>query len=124
MQALERGGCVVIFPEGISFHDSHINELRTGAARIALGVAAHTSGRVRPRMVPCGLNYSNPRRFRSRVLLNYGPGLHITDAMIETFRVRPGDAVRDLTAAMADALRAVCLGGVLAVRPACSPRRR
>lgn len=61
---LENGGCITIFPEGISFHDSHINELRTGAARIVLGIAARTNGRVRPVLVPCGLNYSNPARFR------------------------------------------------------------
>ena len=44
----------------------------------------------------------------SRVLINYGSALNITDDLIALFRVDPGAAVHKLTARMTEALAAVC----------------
>ena len=37
---LARGGCVAIFPEGVSHTDSQLSKLKTGTARMALRAAA------------------------------------------------------------------------------------
>ena len=69
---LEAGGAVGLFPEGLSYDDSRLKEVKTGAARIALGVEASHGGTLGLSIVPMGLTYSAKERFRSRVLVNFG----------------------------------------------------
>ena len=78
---LGRGDAIGIFPEGLSHDESQLARLKTGAARLALG-AAHKSGRDIT-IVPCGLTFIHPKRFRSRVLVQYGPPLTVTAAIAE-----------------------------------------
>lgn len=73
---LASGRCVGIFPEGLSHHESQLARLRTGAARIALGVRGRHP-RVPLRIVPCGLTYVHRKRFRSRVLVQFGPPIDV-----------------------------------------------
>jgi glycerol-3-phosphate O-acyltransferase/dihydroxyacetone phosphate acyltransferase len=93
---LEQGGAIGIFPEGLSHDESQLAKLKTGAARLALGGAAKTNGPIT--IVPCGLTFIHPKRFRSRVLVQYGPPLTILP------RTEP-DAVKHVTTEIADALR-------------------
>src|SRR5262249_34477919 len=67
---LAAGGAMGIFPEGLSHDEAHLARLKTGAARIALDTARRGTA---VQIVPCGLNYVRPKRFRSRVLIQYGP---------------------------------------------------
>ncbi|HET9991113.1 MAG TPA: lysophospholipid acyltransferase family protein [Kofleriaceae bacterium] len=73
------GGAIGIFPEGLSHDAAHLSRLKTGAARLAIGAAVRTHRPIT--IVPCGLTFINPKRFRSRVLVQYGPPLVITDAV-------------------------------------------
>ena len=104
-QALVGGGAITIFPEGISHGEPQLQELKTGAARIAL-MAAKDGAEVR--VVPVGLTYSEKNRFRSIARLDVGAPLQVS-----TFVPKPGDDEREatqrLTDAMADSLRAVTL---------------
>jgi glycerol-3-phosphate O-acyltransferase/dihydroxyacetone phosphate acyltransferase len=63
---LRDGGAIGIFPEGLSHDDAHLARLKTGAARLALGSPVPVT------IVPCGLTFIHPKRFRSRVLVQYG----------------------------------------------------
>ena len=72
---LGEGGAIGIFPEGLSHDESQLARLKTGAARLALGGAQRTSGPIP--IVPCGLTFIHPKRFRSRVLVQYGPPIAI-----------------------------------------------
>ncbi|HLL23882.1 MAG TPA: 1-acyl-sn-glycerol-3-phosphate acyltransferase, partial [Kofleriaceae bacterium] len=72
---LANGGAIGIFPEGLSHDESHLAKLKTGAARLALGGAAAAGRSIA--VVPCGLTFIHPKRFRSRVLVQYGPPLEI-----------------------------------------------
>ena len=56
---LERGGAIAIFPEGTTHSDPRLRELKTGAARIALGASMRVS------IVPTGLYYTAKQTFRS-----------------------------------------------------------
>ncbi len=74
-QVLADGGTIGIFPEGLSHDESQLSKLKTGAARLALGGAENIQGPVT--IVPCGLTFIHPKRFRSRVLVQYGPPIEI-----------------------------------------------
>jgi len=95
---LGRGDAIGIFPEGLSHDESQLARLKTGAARLALG-AAHKSGR-EIAIVPCGLTFIHPKRFRSRVLVQYGPALTVTPAIADS-----PDEVRTVTDEIGAGLR-------------------
>lgn len=103
--ALVKGRALSIFPEGKSHSEPQLAELKTGCARIALDAVAKGAA---VRIVPVGLTYSEKNRFHSRVRVDVG-------APLEVQRFSDGEgagsreAVRTLTEAIADALRAVTL---------------
>ncbi|MBI5607399.1 MAG: 1-acyl-sn-glycerol-3-phosphate acyltransferase [Deltaproteobacteria bacterium] len=104
---LAGGGAMGIFPEGLSHDDAHLHELKTGAARIALQTAL-ASG-VRPMLVPVGLNYMRAKRFRSRVLVQFGAPVAIDDALLEQARTDLFGAGRALTANLDAGLRSLTI---------------
>ncbi|HSD87639.1 MAG TPA: lysophospholipid acyltransferase family protein [Kofleriaceae bacterium] len=95
---LGAGGAIGIFPEGLSHDESQLARLKTGAARLAIGGAARTSTPIQ--IVPCGLTFIHPKRFRSRVLVQFGPAL-----TIEPTRPNSADEVRTLTTEIESSLR-------------------
>jgi len=103
---LRDGGAMGIFPEGISHRDSDLSTFKTGPARLALGAkVAHPDKKVY--IVPCGLYYSSPNRFHSAALLQFGSPIEMTDARVAAHGVDEREAVRDLTDAVEEAVRAL-----------------
>lgn len=101
---LGAGRTIGIFPEGLSHDGSQLARFKTGAARIALGMLERQPA-TPVALVPCGLHYVTPQRFRSSVLIQFGPALDVA-----AFAPRDGDpraAVAALTAAMEAGLRAL-----------------
>jgi 1-acyl-sn-glycerol-3-phosphate acyltransferase len=80
LERLERGGAVLIFPEGKSHDEPALAPLRTGPARIAL--QAHQEGRV-PLLtiVPIGLVFERKEAPRSRVLIDIGEPINVAEWM-------------------------------------------
>jgi 1-acyl-sn-glycerol-3-phosphate acyltransferase len=103
---LARGGAFGIFPEGVSYTDSELQPLKTGAARIALSAIAEGIPVV---IVPAGLSYRRRERFRGRVLVQYGRPLVLGDAWMKRWAEDPREAARALTADIELALRALTL---------------
>src|SRR5262245_10353516 len=68
---LSEGGCVVIFPEGVSHSDPGLRPFKTGAARIALDYLAQTPDAPLT-IVPAGLHYEAKERFRSAAGVVFG----------------------------------------------------
>lgn len=68
IELLSRGGAILVFPEGNSVTEKRIRKLKTGVARMVLG----TRGKVQVDVIPVGLNYTNPHRFRSDLYVNIG----------------------------------------------------
>jgi 1-acyl-sn-glycerol-3-phosphate acyltransferase len=95
---LGEGGAIGIFPEGLSHDESQLARLKTGAARLALGGAHRTSQAIQ--IVPCGLTFIHPKRFRSRVLVQFGAPL-----TVEPSRPNDADEVRGLTSEIEAAMR-------------------
>lgn len=105
-KVLVDGGAVGIFPEGISHDEASLQRLKTGAARIALGVVARHP-ELPLRIVPCGLNYMRPKRFRSRVLLQFGAPLTVGPERLAAYAADPQGAARALTEDIDRAIRAL-----------------
>lgn len=92
---LGEGGAIGIFPEGLSHDESQLARLKTGAARLALGGAQRT-GRPIP-IVPCGLTFIHPKRFRSRVLVQFGPPIEVASGDVRAVTTDIEAALRRLT---------------------------
>lgn len=69
---------LVIFPEGQSHSDSHVHDLKTGVARMALG-ALEANG-IAPMVIPVGLTFSRKQAVRTQVLVHYGEAVDLTVA--------------------------------------------
>lgn len=102
-QVLAGGGAMGIFPEGLSHDQAQLQKLKTGAARIALDVAHRLDQPLD--VVPVGLTYLHPKRFRSRVVVWYGPPIEIGQDWAERFARDGREAVQALTAEIDAALR-------------------
>jgi len=95
-QLLESGKTLVIFPEGNSFPERQLRELKSGTARIALEAERRNKGKLNLRIVPMGLFYSEAERFRSSVMITIDKGLTVTDHL-EAFEENMSLAAKKLT---------------------------
>lgn len=97
--ALDDGDLVLIFPEGVTQDVPHMAQVRTGAARIALG--ARRSGAGGLSIIPVGVHYEDKAGFRSRALVNIGEPVDLEEWVQSRGEVRDGaddrEAVRELT---------------------------
>jgi 1-acyl-sn-glycerol-3-phosphate acyltransferase len=91
---LRRGGVVGIFPEGTTHDAPQLAELRTGAARIALG--ARDGGANRLAIAPVSLLYENKLALRSRALVRFGRSIDL-DTVAVSLPADHWEAVRALT---------------------------
>jgi glycerol-3-phosphate O-acyltransferase / dihydroxyacetone phosphate acyltransferase len=78
-EAFDRGRLIAIYPEGATRADAHLQRIKTGAARIALGYEAHAPGRLT--VVPVGLSFEARKRFRGRVLVSFGEPVDVSSCL-------------------------------------------
>lgn len=101
-EVLGRGGSIAIFPEGTTHDDPRLRELKTGAARIALGAhAAELS------VVPTGIYYTEKHVFRSSALVLFGEPISVQP--LAGAGEPPADEVEQLTEAIEAGLTSVTL---------------
>ena len=100
---LDQGGTIMIFPEGTSVSERRLRPLKTGAARIALGAEARHQFKLGLKVLPIAINYFDPARFRSDVLLNVAPPIVVAD-YAELYATDPEAAAEQLTDAIREAL--------------------
>jgi glycerol-3-phosphate O-acyltransferase / dihydroxyacetone phosphate acyltransferase len=74
---LNQGGAIGIYPEGTTHAEPRIKKIKTGAARIALEAEDQFHQGIK--LVPVGLNYSIRKSFRSKVIINIGAPLQISE---------------------------------------------
>jgi 1-acyl-sn-glycerol-3-phosphate acyltransferase len=102
IDVLADGETIGIFPEGLSHDAPQLARLKTGAARIAAG-ACQRHPELAVSIVPCGLTYMQRRRFRSRVLLQFGTPIVVDAARI----AQDASVVTGVTAEIDGGLRAL-----------------
>ncbi|MDQ1557493.1 MAG: glycerol-3-phosphate O-acyltransferase / dihydroxyacetone phosphate acyltransferase [Pyrinomonadaceae bacterium] len=107
-QLLKRGGTLAICPEGVSHSDTKLRPLKTGAARIALGVVAEDAS-LELKIIPAGLYYTAKTAFRSAALLRFGEPIRVEHVAFGADGEPPAEAVRALSARIESALREVTL---------------
>ncbi|KAI8065261.1 hypothetical protein BC940DRAFT_241574 [Gongronella butleri] len=99
-ERLHNGGCIVIFPEGGSHDQTQMLPLKAGFAIMALGAMAEDEN-ADVKIVPVGLNYFHPHRFRSRAVVSYGSPISIPREWVEKYK-QGGTAKREAIAALLD----------------------
>ena len=100
-EAFDRGRLVAIYPEGATHSEAHLQRIKTGAARIALGYEAHAPGRLT--VVPVGLSFAARKRFRGRVLVSFGGPVDVSPYLAD-YREEPAKPLHALTAAIQEAM--------------------
>ena len=94
---LMKGGNLYIAAEGTSFIERHVREFKTGAARIAL--SAESKHDLNLKILPVGLSYIAPTRFRGEVVIDVGEPISVSN-YTEQYKTDPRAAVNQLTDAM------------------------
>ncbi|KAJ1812766.1 Glycerol-3-phosphate/dihydroxyacetone phosphate acyltransferase [Coemansia sp. RSA 2599] len=110
-QRLNNGECIGIFPEGGSHDRTEMLPLKAGATIMALGATA-ANPELGLKIVPTGLNYFHPSKFRSRAVIDFGQPIDIPSDLVDKYR-QGGDAKRqacnELLETVTDGLKQVTL---------------
>jgi 1-acyl-sn-glycerol-3-phosphate acyltransferase len=93
---LENGKSLVIFPEGTSFQERHLRELKSGTARIALEAEKRNGAKLGLKVLPIGLNYTQAEKFRSSVLVDIGEAIDVKD-FVSDYEMNSGKGAKKLT---------------------------
>ncbi|MBN4072934.1 1-acyl-sn-glycerol-3-phosphate acyltransferase [Crocinitomix catalasitica] len=101
---LAKGRSLLIFPEGVSKTELKLKPVKTGVSRIARGAELNNDMSLDLHIVPIGLNYSDPHRFRSDLYVKIGEAIKVTD-FISKDAESEGDEIRSLTAAIENQLK-------------------
>lgn len=104
---LKAGQAIAIFPEGTTHSDPRLRELKTGAARIALGSAA--SGGPPPVVVPAGIYYAAKQTFRSDAMVAFGEPIEVPEDRVGADGEPLAEEVAELTRAIDAGLARVTL---------------
>lgn len=102
---LREGGCVCIFPEGVSHSEATMRPFRTGAARVAFEFVERDGDPGGLKIVPVGLHFERKDGYRSSVCVAFGAPIDVASwraahpgADVRAFSDYLRDRVRDLTA--------------------------
>lgn len=103
IEHLNTGRSILVFPEGKSSPEKQIIPLKTGVARIVRATELATDMKAGVQIIPIGLNYSDPHKFRSDLYMNVGEPIKAAD-FFTTDPNKEKDEVLALTNAMEEAL--------------------
>lgn len=81
---LSLGNCIGIFPEGGSHDRTDLLPLKAGVAIMALGAMEYNPD-CNVKIVPCGMNYFNAHKFRSRAVVEFGHPIEIPKELVKKY---------------------------------------
>lgn len=70
-EALEKGKTIIIFPESRTIWEKKLRTIQKGTAKLAFG-AKESNEAIDLKIVPVGVNFEDPRRFQSDVIIKFG----------------------------------------------------
>lgn len=105
---LSSGGKLYIAVEGESYVERRLRRIKTGAARIAISVEAASNFAAGVRILPTGLNYDDPTRFRRPIAVVYGEPIWVADFR-EQYEKDPQEAVLALSEAIGQHLETLII---------------
>lgn len=94
---LEEGGILVVFPEGTSYLERKLRELKSGTARIALEVEHRNGGKLGLQIIPVGLNYIDASSYRGKVMVQVGKPFGVEEHLLKSYGESAGKAAKALT---------------------------
>ena len=103
---LAKGLPMGIFPEGKSHDLVHMEQVKTGAARIAQRAVELSGGNMPVWVVPLGLNFEDKTRFRSRIWVSVAEAVDAT-AWFKEHEGNEKQAMRELTNMLDERLKSV-----------------
>lgn len=105
---LERGEAVGIFPEGVTYDDSRLRQVKTGAARMALELEHRHQGKLGLLIVPVGLTFSAKETYRSDVLVHFGEPIRAAE-FVQSYSERRKECITRLTHEIESRIQALIL---------------
>jgi len=73
-EILAKGEVLLIFSEGNCELEKRLRPLKKGSARIVFGAEELADWKLNIRIIPVGINYTNPTQFRTELLISFGVG--------------------------------------------------
>ena len=86
-QLLKKNNKIIVFAEGLCIQERRLRPLKKGVPRMVFGAYDYLQSD-KLRVVPVGINYSNPGKFRSTVFYNIGEPIFVKD-FIEEYKKSP-----------------------------------
>ncbi len=105
---LAHKGSIFVAPEGYSYMERHIRPLKTGTMRIAFDAESSNQFALGIQVLPVGVNYDAPNRFRSRLLIKVGEPIKIADYQA-AYLESPRNTVKELTAKLSNHITELCI---------------
>ncbi|WP_420319013.1 1-acyl-sn-glycerol-3-phosphate acyltransferase [Ekhidna sp.] len=102
-QYLESGGTLMVFPEGTSFYELKLREIKTGTARIALSYEQAKQYQGNLRIIPISLDYADSLQFRTVVSVHVGNPISVADFK-SAYEKEEKDGIVALTQVISDSL--------------------
>ncbi|EPQ26968.1 uncharacterized protein PFL1_05603 [Pseudozyma flocculosa PF-1] len=99
-EKLAEGGCLGIFPEGGSHDRTDLLPLKAGVVIMALG-AMSANPQLNVRIVPVGMSYFHPHKFRSRAVVEFGSPIDVPRHLVGRFE-EGGDGKKKAVGEMMD----------------------
>ncbi len=103
-EVLTNHGVISIFPEGKTHTRLKVQQLKTGAARMALDAESASDFELGVKVVPVALNYLVRHAFRSDIHVAFGPAID-TRQFEDLARTDPRAATRAITDALSEAIK-------------------
>jgi hypothetical protein len=88
-EILKKNGNFIMFSEGICVQEKRLQKLRKGTARLAFG--AEEKFGLDVNIVPVGINYTYPSRFRKEVMINFSDPFSIKE-LKDVYNAHPARA--------------------------------
>ncbi|MFC2128332.1 1-acyl-sn-glycerol-3-phosphate acyltransferase [Bacteroidota bacterium] len=76
---LENNRCLGIMPEGSHGDVKRLRKLQKGFVRVALDSEEHANYKLGVKVIPIGIEYKDVTKFRSRVLINVGEAINVSE---------------------------------------------
>lgn len=86
-QLLARNSKIIVFAEGLCIQERRLRPLKKGVARMVFG-AYEAINNDNLMVIPIGVNYNQPDKFRSNVFYNVGKPIYVKD-FIEEYKQNP-----------------------------------
>ncbi|MDP3555953.1 MAG: 1-acyl-sn-glycerol-3-phosphate acyltransferase [Bacteroidota bacterium] len=90
-QLLKKNSKVIIFAEGLCIQERRLRPLKKGVSRMIFGAYEYLGENNDLVVVPVGINYSKPHKFRSNAFYNVGEPINVKD-FIEDYKQNPAKA--------------------------------